>query len=241
MFPYLHQQVVFDTAVATATVTLDDELKACPLKVVEIVTTGFSGTLDIQGRISGAVTMDNVSYARMGQDGPQVTINDQLSYSTDTARYRYLVTEPYAQMQIVMTRTVGSVSVFVYGWAMAVTGPMAIAKLAANSGVDIGDVDVVTDPVYSTIANGELQGSASALQLPSVACRGVFLKAAYDNAGRVYVGGSGVTVKDGTTDTTSGIELNAGDEIFLPVTNLNILYRICDNAGDDLTYFALVS
>ncbi len=135
-------------------------------------------------------------------------------------------------------------------------GANAIGKLSANSGVDIGDVDVtsiaagdnnignvdiVTNPAYGTIAVGELAGSASAAQCPAQACRGVYLKAAYDNAGRVYIGGSGVTKKDGTTDTTTGIELNAGDEIYLPVSNLNVLYRICDNAGDDLTYFALVS
>lgn len=130
-----------------------------------------------------------------------------------------------------------------------------IAKLAANSGVDIGDVDVASiaagdnnignvDVVQLTpkapAGVGELAGATEATQCPNVACTiGVRLKAAYDNAGRVYIGVSGVTKKDGTTDTTTGLELNAGDDSgWLPVSNLNQLYRICDNAGDDLTYIA---
>ena len=93
---------------------------------------------------------------------------------------------------------------------------------------------------YSTIAVGELQGSATALQLPSVACKLAKLKALISNVGNVYLGGSGVTVPNGATDVTSGIELAPGDETgWLPISNLNLLYRICDNAGDDLTYLAL--
>lgn len=93
---------------------------------------------------------------------------------------------------------------------------------------------------YDAMVCGELQGSATALQLPNIPCRMVWFKALADNAGNVYLGGSGVTVADGTTDTTSGIELDAGDMIGpIPIVNLNLLYRICNNAGDDLTYLAL--
>ena len=91
---------------------------------------------------------------------------------------------------------------------------------------------------YDSVASGELQGSASALQLPDIPCRAVFFTAIASNAGKVYLGGPGVTVPDGTTDTTSGIELQAGDMTpFIPTSNLNKLYRICENAGDDLCYF----
>ena len=109
--------------------------------------------------------------------------------------------------------------------------------LGASAGTDIGDVGVKS---YTTVACGELQGSATALQMPSVACKMVKFKARNDNAGNVYIGGSGVTKPDGTTDTTTGIELDAGEETgWLTVSNLNVFYRICDNAGDDLTYLAL--
>ena len=91
----------------------------------------------------------------------------------------------------------------------------------------------------SGVATGELAGSATAAQMPNVPCNMARLKARDDNAGNVYIGGAGVTLPDGTTDITTGFMLDAGDEILLQVDNLNRLYRICDNAGDDLTYIAL--
>ena len=92
---------------------------------------------------------------------------------------------------------------------------------------------------YSALATGELAGSVTAVQMPNVACRLVNFKAVLSNAGNVYIGGSGVTKVDGTTDTTSGWQLGPGDETGpLPYANVNVFYRICDNAGDDLTYIA---
>lgn len=98
-----------------------------------------------------------------------------------------------------------------------------------------------TDVTYGTVKSGELQGSASALQMPDIASSLVKFKALASNAGNVYVGGPGVTVADGTTDATSGMELAPGDESpWFPVDNLNEFYRICQNVGDDLTYIVLV-
>lgn len=97
-------------------------------------------------------------------------------------------------------------------------------------------------PVYDTVKSGELQGSATALQMPNIPCAWVVFKARSDNAGSVYIGGtSGVTAPNGTTDATTGFELDAGDSTpILPCANLNEFYRICDNAGDDLTYIAFL-
>lgn len=87
---------------------------------------------------------------------------------------------------------------------------------------------------------GELAGSATALQLPDVPCSMAMFKAVASNAGNVYLGIAGVTVVDGTTDVTSGFELAPGDATpWMPVKNLNVLYRICNNAGDDMTYIAV--
>lgn len=101
----------------------------------------------------------------------------------------------------------------------------------------------VTPSMHETLGilnTGELQGSASALQMPNVKCYMVRFKAESSNAGGVYIGGSGVTVADGTTDVTTGFALEPGDDTgWIPVDNLNRFYRICDNAGDDLTYMAL--
>jgi len=94
-------------------------------------------------------------------------------------------------------------------------------------------------PVYTEVVSGEIAGSETTAQLPDIPCKLVNLKAVSTNAGSVYLGSSGVTIADGSTDTTTGLELDAGNSIWLPIDNLNSLYLICDNAGDDLTYLAL--
>jgi len=87
---------------------------------------------------------------------------------------------------------------------------------------------------------GERAGSATAVILPTLSGAMVWIKAVASNAGNVYIGGSTVTVVNGTTDITSGIELTPGDMLGpIPISNLNELYLICDNAGDDITYFML--
>ena len=96
-------------------------------------------------------------------------------------------------------------------------------------------------PATDTIKTGELQGSTSAEVMPDIPCNMVRFKALNSNTGNVYIGGSEVTKPDGTTDTTSGFELAPGDDTgWITVSNLKRFYRICDNAGDDLTYLALL-
>ena len=90
--------------------------------------------------------------------------------------------------------------------------------------------------VLTSVSSGEVSGSTTAKQLPNVPARRVFIQAVSTNAGSVYIGGPGVTIPDGTTDTTSGIQLEAGKGLDLWIENLNLLYIICDNAGDDITY-----
>lgn len=95
--------------------------------------------------------------------------------------------------------------------------------------------------VPKAIATGEVSGSATAKVLPTINCQAVRIVAASDNAGNVYLGGAGVTAPDGTTDTTSGFLLDAGDSTeWLPIDNLNKLYIICDNAGDDILYMCIL-
>lgn len=98
----------------------------------------------------------------------------------------------------------------------------------------------VENAIYTSPKTGELAGSATALQMPDISCRLVMFKAVASNVGNVYIGIAGVTKVAGTTTTTAGFELTPGDTTpYLPIDNLNRLYRICDNAGDDLTYIAL--
>ena len=92
-----------------------------------------------------------------------------------------------------------------------------------------------------TVKSGEIVGSATAAQMPNIPCKRVKFKAVIGNAGNVYIGASGVTKVDGATDTTTGLELDAGEDSgWIEVNNLNRFYYICDNAGDDLVYLALI-
>lgn len=89
-------------------------------------------------------------------------------------------------------------------------------------------------------ATGELAGATSATQGPSVTAKFVRFKARSDNTGSVYLGISGVTAPNGTTDTTSGLELIASEDTgWIPATNVSNFYRICTAAEDDLTYWVL--
>ena len=94
---------------------------------------------------------------------------------------------------------------------------------------------------YNKVVSGEIQGSASAAQCPDISCRAVTFKALSDNVGNVYIGGPGVTIPDGTSDSTSGVEMAPGDWLqFNPTDNISIYYYICDNAGDDMCYLAML-
>jgi hypothetical protein len=68
---------------------------------------------------------------------------------------------------------------------------------------------------------GELAGSLTAAQNPSIPCKLVKFIAALDNVGSVWIGGEGVTVGNGTTDTTTGFPLDPGYETpWIPVDNV---------------------
>jgi hypothetical protein len=94
--------------------------------------------------------------------------------------------------------------------------------------------------VADALVSGEVSGSVTAKNLPDVEVKLAWLQAATDNAGKVTIcTSSGATKPDGTTDTTSGIQLAAGEWAPpLPIANLKQLWIICDNAGDDLLYLA---
>jgi hypothetical protein len=96
----------------------------------------------------------------------------------------------------------------------------------------------------SQFKTGELSGSTSAKQVLNAAGEGVsasmvLVQAVASNAGKVYVGHSNaVTKPDGTTDSTTGYELEAGEEQWFFVDNISRLWIICDNAGDDIIWTA---
>lgn len=113
-------------------------------------------------------------------------------------------------------------------------GSAAIGKLAANSGVDIGDVDVtstVQPAGFGSIGHGnntDVGTSAEALA-SSQACKHVDVMAAIANTGIIYVGGSGVTA-------ATGIGLYAGDVYSLDIDNVNDIYVLASVNGEDVQY-----
>lgn len=119
-------------------------------------------------------------------------------------------------------------------------GTNAIGKLAANSGVDIGDVDV-TSAVSATMDHGsnlDIDAAAEQITSTSFACKfGVTLRAPIANTGILYIGNSDVTASG--TAATDGIPLYPGDSLFLPVTNSNIPYAIASAVNQAIYWIAV--
>jgi hypothetical protein len=90
-----------------------------------------------------------------------------------------------------------------------------------------------------TITHGLRQGSTDAAQMPTYTYQAGFIKALADNTGNVYIGGSSDVTIAGTTDNlTTGYELDAGNVFLLgKAGNLQDLWYITDNAGDDFIFW----
>ena len=125
-------------------------------------------------------------------------------------------------------------------------GTNAIGKLAANSGVDIGDVDVTstvhpagngTFNSYSrfTAATSPtaLTDATNGVNNTETAAKEVIIQADYTNTGYFMVGDSGATA------TTNGIRVNAGDTLILPVANIANIY-IDASAGSQHVFVTVI-
>lgn len=129
-------------------------------------------------------------------------------------------------------------------------GSAAIGKLAANSGVDIGDVDV-TSIATGTNAIGRVghditgighgvttvttAGTDVALA-GSTACKKVVIQAQTDNTNVIAVGATGV---DATIATGTGVVLFPGDAFELEIDNLADVFidSLVNGEGVRYTYF----
>lgn len=118
--------------------------------------------------------------------------------------------------------------------------PIPVYSAPAPTGTPVPAVEYTT---YLTYRSGELAGNAAVVQrMPDLAAKLVKIKAEVDNAGNVYIGWSAAMTKaNGVTDTSTGYQLAGGDDTgWMPIANLDLLYYLCDNAGDDLVYMVLV-
>jgi hypothetical protein len=91
-----------------------------------------------------------------------------------------------------------------------------------------------------TFDHASLTVGATAVALassPSVLKRGVQIKAAAANTGKVYVGNSDVTAD--TAAATDGFELSAGQGLFVPANDLKNVYVIASAAAQKIFYLTL--
>lgn len=106
-----------------------------------------------------------------------------------------------------------------------VSAVTAISNALPAGTNNIGDVDVASAVATDFEHGSNLDVDTAAEQLPNQTAKfGVTVKAARANTGLIYVGKSDVTA--GTTDATDGFELGAGESLFLPVSNANLIYVI---------------
>ena len=107
---------------------------------------------------------------------------------------------------------------------VSVTSNALDVNIAGGATIDIGDVEILG---HGAVSQFTTNIGASATVLDSQACKHADIMAKVDNAGIVYVGGSGVAA-------TTGIALYPGDVYSVDVTNTNLIYAIAVNANDDL-------
>ena len=114
-------------------------------------------------------------------------------------------------------------------------GSASVGVLGANSGVDIGDVDVTSVSIPAAIYHGKTTVSSAGTEVTLASSQaitsGVTIKALSDNTGLIYVGANPVT-------SSTGFELNAKESVFLEVANLTTVYIDSAVNGEGVTYLA---
>ena len=96
---------------------------------------------------------------------------------------------------------------------------------------DAGRLNVSIVGGSTTIASGENDtvGTSAEVLTTSTACKHVDIMASVANTGIIYVGGNGVT-------TATGIALYAGDVYSLDIDNLNDVYVLATEDGENVQY-----
>lgn len=121
--------------------------------------------------------------------------------------------------------------------AVLTASTAAIGKLAANSGVDIGDVDVtsVSPPtaIFADVKNVTTAGTRVALASSQTLQRGITITAKLANTGTVFVGTAAAV-----SSTVYGRALSAGDSCFVECNNLNLVGLDSTVNGEGVSYLA---
>lgn len=135
----------------------------------------------------------------------------------------------------------------VTGGTVSLGGTIPISGTVGVSGtvpVSIPGTPTVETPAYTTVKSGELAvgTAAGGTATGSITCKLVRFKARASNPGTVFMGGgTAVTVPDGTTDTTTGFSLVAGDDTgWIPAANINQFVFISSGTANAMTYLAVI-
>jgi len=129
--PYVVSEAVWNARAEDETKELKSDFEKCKVVVVEVTTTEFEGTLDIQGKVHELGAFSNVPFIRQDQASVQTPSTTQISYtSTDTAVYRYVILGYWRRLQLVMTRTAGTITCGVAGSSHGELFPRIIVNTA---------------------------------------------------------------------------------------------------------------
>ncbi|KKL83116.1 hypothetical protein LCGC14_1977960 [marine sediment metagenome] len=127
--PVIVSDVVWNLKAESETKELKTELEQCNVTVIEITTSGFTGTIDIQGKVHELANYSNIPYIRQDQAVTQFPSVTQLSYS-GSGVYRYVILGWWRRFKIVMTRTAGTITLAVAGSTTGQVFPVAPSEIA---------------------------------------------------------------------------------------------------------------
>lgn len=156
--PFRYTQEVFASGTATTTTTVintNASISAGSM-IIQVDTTGFSGTIDIQGRVRPSGAWKNLMYVVSGA-GSATPAVAQISYTTDTAVYHYGVINPLPYMRVVMTRSAGSVGAWAETFSEPLPFPFALATVPSASS---GAASSQYTPVTSVVTAAAVKASA---------------------------------------------------------------------------------
>lgn len=106
--------------------------------------------------------------------------------------------------------------------------------VSSESSISFDEVESVFDHGR----NSDVDTSAEQITTTSItATRGVLVKAANANTGRIFVGNSDVTAD--SSDATDGFELGAGESLLVKVDNANRVYVIA-SVNNQIVYWFVV-
>ena len=143
---------VWDAGQAT-TATADISVRRGAQAIIQLDLTGFTGTFDIQGKAHPDASYVNLPYQRVDSVGTPATA--QISTTTITATRLYKILAPMPYMQIVMTRSAGSLAAYVYEYE----DETSLSTIAVGSGAsDLGKAE------DSAHASGDVGVAALAVQ-----------------------------------------------------------------------------